>query len=354
MNMSNFINQPRGKSSTFRELLFDKKKDHKLPELIKLSSRTPKLQLTITQNFALPDISRMHTPKPRKISPILTHTMDKTLEKQLINLEKLIHREEKLSLIHESLLNDQSLNAICREYWEISNDEALWSVERLLKDTRTKKSMVDSIILESLAISLLLFCSGHISDWNPILNQLRNMIYFIHQNFLTLVDLVLSRLPIETNPSTWVLTLKSVLKAKKLKPAKRSEHSICLKQNNEIIANCIRTIIRLMPIKSTPALSMIMHILSNRDKFSIAVARSYVFQPPNLQESSITPPYLPEIKDKNLTLVLDLDETLVHYSIQGTSGQLMIRPYCEEFLAEVDKFFELVVFTAGLQEVRNK
>lgn len=351
--MSNFNNAPRATSSTFRELLIDKKKNSRLPELVKLSSRTPKLQLTITQNFALPEISRMHTPKPRKISPILIHKVENTIEKHLINLEKLIQREEKLSLMHDSLLNDETLNTICHDYWELSNDEALWSMERMLKDTRTKKSMVDSIILESLSVSLLIFCSSHVSDWSPISNQLRNMIYFIHQNFLTIIDLVLSRLPIETNPSTWVLTLKSVLKAKKLKTAKRSEHSTSLKQNNEIIANCIRTVIRLMPIKTTPALSMIMHILSNRDKFSISVARSYVFQQPNLQEPSISPPYLPEIKGKNLTLVLDLDETLVHYAVQGTGGQLLIRPFCEEFLSQVAQFFELVVFTAGLQEVSN-
>lgn len=351
--MSNFVNTPRATaSSTFRELLIEKRRDHKLPELIKLSSRTPKLQLTITQNFALPDISRMHTPKPRKISPILTHTSERPIEKQLINLERLILREEKLSILHDSLIQDQNLGTSCNDYWEISNDEALWSVERLLKDSRTKKSMVDSIILESLAISLLIFCSSHIADWTPIANQLRNMIYFIHQNFLTLIDLVLSRLPLEAPSSGWVLTLKAVLKAKKVKTAKRSEHSTCLKQNNEIIANCIRTVIRLMPIKSTPALSMIMHILSNRDKFSIPVARSYVFQQPSMQESSVLPPYLPEIKVKELTLVLDLDETLVHYAIQGTSGQLLIRPHCEEFLALMDEIFEIVVFTAGLQEVR--
>ena len=65
------------------------------------------------------------------------------------------------------------------------------------------------------------------------------------------------------------------------------------------------------------------------------------------------PPYLPEIKGKELTLVLDLDETLVHYAIQGTSGQLLIRPHCEDFLALMDEVFEIVVFTAGLQEVRS-
>lgn len=296
----------------------------------------------------------MHTPKLRKISPILSNPTCHAIEKQLINLERLISREAKLSALHDLLVNSQNLGTCCEDYWEISNDEALWSFEKLLKDSRTKKSMVDCVIIESLAISLLIFCNSHVAEWTSISNQLRNMVYFIHQNLLTLIDLVLSKLPLEASPSSWVLTLKTVLKAKKVKTAKRSEHSICLKQNNEIIANCIRTVIRLMPVKPTPALSMIMHILLNRDKFSIPVARSYVFHQPCIQESTALAPYLPEIKGKDLTLVLDLDETLVHYVVQGTSGQLLIRPYCEEFLAAVNEIFEIVVFTAGLQDVRCK
>ena len=49
--------------------------------------------------------------------------------------------------------------------------------------------------------------------------------------------------------------------------------------------------------------------------------------------------------------MLDLDETLVHYYIQGTTGQLLIRPWCQEFLKEVSNYYELVIFTAGLQDV---
>ena len=355
--MSNHIITSRPLSiSTVQDITYDKRRESKLPQLIKLASKTPKsnANLTLSQGTTLPEISRMqHIPSPRKISPILTHMPEKPnpLEKQLINLEKLLHQEEKLSEILQALSTDINIGGLCSEYWELSNDEALWSLEKLFKESRTRKAVTDSIIIESLAVALLIFCSQHIEDWSGIANQIRNMAYFLHQNFLTTIDLILSRLPSEASANTWMQSLKDIIRSKKTKSAKRSEHSTHLKQHNEIISNCIRTIIRLLPIKSTPSLSTLTHILCNRDKFSIPVARSYVFQQPASPEIQISPPYLAASKEKELTLVLDLDETLVHYAIQGVTGQLLVRPWCQEFLTEVAEYFELVVFTAGLQEV---
>jgi CTD small phosphatase-like protein 2 len=342
--------------SALHDFSYDKSKNLKLPQIIKLASKTPKLQYNLTQGLVLPDISRMQTPSPRKISPILVHATEKSssIDKQLINLEKIISQEKKLSSILDSLnTNDNTLD-LCEDYWQLSNDEALWGIEKLFKEPRTRKAMRDSIIIESLGIALVIFCCSKVSDWTKINNQMKNMVYFLHQNFLTIIDLILSRLPLEASSSMWVLSLKDSIKSKKTKSAKRSEHPIHLKQHNEIISNCIRTVIRLLPIKSTPSLAMLSHILANRDKFSIPVARSYVFQEPSSPVISVSPPYLPAIHDKKLTLVLDLDETLVHYSIQGVTGQLLVRPWCEEFLKEMDSYYELVIFTAGLQEVRNR
>ena len=66
------------------------------------------------------------------------------------------------------------------------------------------------------------------------------------------------------------------------------------------------------------------------------------------------------------TLVLDLDETLIHFvSNQANDDDntdsnkdeedegdndffYMVRPFCNKFLTELSKYFELVIFTAAM------
>lgn len=71
-------------------------------------------------------------------------------------------------------------------------------------------------------------------------------------------------------------------------------------------------------------------------------------------------PFLPAINKKHkYSLVLDLDETLIHYINNGESGDsvnensesyFLIRPFCNEFLREMAQFYEIVIFTAGVQD----
>lgn len=69
------------------------------------------------------------------------------------------------------------------------------------------------------------------------------------------------------------------------------------------------------------------------------------------------------------TLVLDLDETLVHSSfkqpkksdiiipvdIEGRvcNVYVLVRPHCAKFLAEMSKYYEVVIFTASLSKYAN-
>lgn len=69
------------------------------------------------------------------------------------------------------------------------------------------------------------------------------------------------------------------------------------------------------------------------------------------------------------TLILDIDETLVHSSFEKTPAAdivlsidiegrnhsifVQVRPQCKEFLEEVGKYFEVAVFTASLSKYAN-
>ena len=64
-----------------------------------------------------------------------------------------------------------------------------------------------------------------------------------------------------------------------------------------------------------------------------------------------TAPYLPEIDKKyKFTLVLDMDETLVHFFFTTMNGMFFVRPYCFDFLNELNNYYEIVTFTAGIKD----
>ena len=48
---------------------------------------------------------------------------------------------------------------------------------------------------------------------------------------------------------------------------------------------------------------------------------------------------------KKLTLVLDMDETLIHYDVD--TSKAYNRPYLQKFLQTLSKYYELIIFTAG-------
>ena len=69
-----------------------------------------------------------------------------------------------------------------------------------------------------------------------------------------------------------------------------------------------------------------------------------------LNDTNPKPPFLKPINSKyKYTLVLDLDETLVHYISDNDSAYIQIRPGAEEFIKDLSQFYEIVIFTAALQ-----
>lgn len=73
----------------------------------------------------------------------------------------------------------------------------------------------------------------------------------------------------------------------------------------------------------------------------------FFFQPELETECFLPPNTTPH----RFTLVLDLDETLVHYEENGDEAQFLVRPYAQQFLAKMGKYYEIVIFTAAVKQV---
>lgn len=78
---------------------------------------------------------------------------------------------------------------------------------------------------------------------------------------------------------------------------------------------------------------------------------AFVFQP-SIEDKLY---FLPPIRaDREYTLVLDLDETLVHFEEITQGGMFLVRPYARVFLERVSEFFEIVIFTAATKDYADK
>lgn len=110
-------------------------------------------------------------------------------------------------------------------------------------------------------------------------------------------------------------------------------------------------------------------ILANNIKLPTSLLKYFIPPPPRLFPLSRNP----DRRKKKKVLILDLDETLIHSlsrgaprSLGGSGGQCHMielkvnnvltlyyvykRPYCDFFLKELSKWFELQIFTASVQE----
>ena len=54
--------------------------------------------------------------------------------------------------------------------------------------------------------------------------------------------------------------------------------------------------------------------------------------------------------NKKFCLVLDLDETLIHFKNDTENAKFLIRPHTYDFLKNLEPFFELIIFTAAKKE----
>ena len=163
--------------------------------------------------------------------------------KFLINLEDLVKLESHLEKLLTGLGSDLSFD--CEEWWRLSANNAISQIDRLYRDPETKKVLKHSLIMEVLAVSLAQFSSTGVELTPEIEDQLKGLLFYVHQNFLTLVYYALHRLPADyaqnvTSMQRWAYTLQSLIYSKRQSQAKKHENLDVLRKNNEALASLMK------------------------------------------------------------------------------------------------------------------
>jgi len=366
--------------------------------------------------------------------------MDELDDRQCyVNLELIIKQEGLLWGILEALRADESAAYMCDEWINTVNSNNLIFIDRLFKDDEFRKHLRISIILEIMSILSTIYFTDLRPNLRPQAgNQLKSLMFYIHQNFLITMSFIIARISpssmqsmgsiqtgsraslgasqtqmgtnnfntsnvlkandTTTNENKWVTTMRTIITTKSLKPLKRSEKINQLKSNNNMAQDIIRAMSARNKIPSplkkftpkTPQtgaeiLYKQAQLLPKLANMAVPKAKEQLFEAlevtiNNLRTQlpgvvnklnsdkmaandavyemlgmagQIDPPYLPEksVDASEYTLVLDLDETLVHYyENDDEGGNFRIRPFALQFLKEMSDLYEVVIFTAAAQD----
>jgi CTD small phosphatase-like protein 2 len=295
-------------------------------------------------------------------------------QKFFINLQDLIKIEEILSILIEKVNQKARAWEECENWWVITNENSIIRVDALFQKSEVKGNIREAVILEAVGVTIIEFFDHSALSNEKTRNALLEMVTLVHQNLLVLIDIVLHRLPNSYSTNSWAVKLQALTYQKRQIKCNKYENVELLNKQNTQIKDKIQVMAHehtnpgaVLKKSVRNLLFVIIQIVREIETFEVLIARNRLReaikdetepQIINTTESqdfdvelpSVHAPFLPTLKSQTFTLVLDLDETLVHYFEVGGEGNFLRRPGCEQFLEDASKYFEIVIFTAALQD----
>ena len=287
----------------------------------------------------------------------------------IFNIEEILMMEEKLSSLINCL---RDCNPCSEECFECLN---FYFTTKLSKNLNTYFKNKNYLILIKRAINLKLFSfilcydiSLNENIFHQYIVSLDELFGYIHNILILLAKYFCNKI-IESNDNIWVKKLQNLID--NFDPEKKQSNiifeeidNLCFKLTDNLFPfilqkynheKVIEIYNELNTLTQTDLYRLFRdNIFINMNINGSIIASSSYFEK-NKNNFNYTPqiPYLVNASNKKYTLVLDLDETLIHFKVNpnnSNSGILQFRPYISEFLSNIKDFYELVVFTAATKD----
>jgi CTD small phosphatase-like protein 2 len=265
-----------------------------------------------------------------------------------IKLAFYIKIENKLWEMVQNVQEPKNFSLLREEYWETIKTSKIHNIEDCFKELKSKKWVRKALIVELCGVMI----SGELYRTDDAINNLKNLMLFIHQNYIEILYLLYSKVRL---PATIMFKkLQDIISSRRMNNV--TQKAISLNQSTEILSGLLKEICKHFRknSKQTALSTSIFSILKTANKLTYIIVKDALSQAISLSEPiMIKPnePFLPHSPSGTYTLVLDLDETLVHFVQSEEEGTVFIRPGCEDFIKAVSEWYEVVIFTAGLQDV---
>ena len=303
-----------------------------------------------------------------------------------INIEDLLVLEEKLSEISNALNKTKIMYNECFEFWNYYFNCSLYgSLEKIFTNVMDSNNVQISINYILMSILICYDCSFDIEILNNVYSVLKDLLALNHTNLILIYEHILSKISIDNKDNIWVVKLLNLVNSSKnneynfneYNNNSLNEYSMSLVEkinfNTGIIIQNIRVLLKNYKTPKVEYLTSLFKKLNEKtyeeinnfyqqfilrvDNLSGSILASVLLkQNPNLNFKPEPAPYVHTITNKPYTLILNLDETLVHFKINPKNegeGVLKVRPGVTEFLDEMNKYYELIIFTGATQDYAN-
>ena len=335
---------------------------------IQISKKIDLLPKKIVINKRL--FNRNQSPSEKKLinsfqNSIMNNTNNSIKNDLSLNIEDLIMIEDKFSKIIKSVnqKNITYINKTCYEWWNFYfNCSLKGNFDYLFTDPRNKNVIVcyNSLLLISVMITYDISFQPKL--FINIIEFLKKILYINHQNYLNICQYLISRIKPEYLSSKWV---EQLIKITTSQIEKKKLYIYELDQNlqslNQLLSILISNINRNHQILN-PKIEIIYKNFIDYNSESInKIFMSNILQIDNKGGSllfslkkynnPITNDFFIKTKPiKQITLVLDLDETLmsfVYINKEKKEGLSRLRPFLYNFLNLVKEYYEIIIFTAA-------
>jgi hypothetical protein len=207
--------------------------------------------------------------------------------------------------------NKQPTNA-CFEFWnfyffcgvgENYDVSSCITIQTYFKDENSKKVIKESNLLELIAVMVCYDASYDIKVFNITINNLKNLIYLAHQNFLIIADFLLTKLSGEMNSDVFYHKVQNLILTKLAKRIIKGENVNALKQNSENIITTIKGIFRIYSSKKD-LIEILTSYIKNLQKINMSnlneLFRTKIYKVPQVKFLFIFP--IDKESDENTSL----------------------------------------------------
>ena len=293
-------------------------------------------------------------------------------------IEELLVLEDKLNEIIISLNTEKSISNYCFEFWNYFYNSLLFSkLEIILKN-------FNDLNIIKLSFNLILFTIMICYDFSYESNKLINIYLFLseilelnHKNLILILEHISNKIIFSNRENNWIIRAYNIINNFNLTEDNENYY------NNNM--NYSEIIIYKIKININILIQKINYILlTNKTNFNECLIRLFskikfesfiyiddFFKEYLLRENFIecsvmaltylkekiifepeNAPYIRGFNKKKFSLVLDLDETLISFKLNkenNDEGVLKLRPNLYNFLDNVMKYYEIILFTEASQ-----